>query len=77
MNLLLTSHVYNYCKPVLFKHFFSSPNIVTIHTLGTANINAYFQDNGLPGYFPGFEPPNQRNNKAAETSGFTVATFLI
>ena len=33
--------------------------------LGTANINAYFQDIGLPGCF------------AVETSDFAVAAFLI
>ena len=32
---------------------------------GTANINAYFQENGLPGCL------------AVATSNFTVATFLI
>jgi len=43
--------------------------------VGTLNINAYFQDNCLPGCFPGFKPANQLNNKAVETSNFVVATF--
>jgi hypothetical protein len=44
--------------------------------VGTANINAYFQDTDLPGCLPGWQA-NLRNNNAVEISDFAVATFLI
>jgi len=48
----------------MFKYHYHSKKHVRI-PLGTANINAYFQETDLPGYF------------TVGTSNFIVATFLI
>jgi hypothetical protein len=41
--------------------------------LGTANINAYFQDTSLAGCVKA----NQRNNSTAKSSNLAIATFLF
>jgi hypothetical protein len=67
---MLINHYREFYNPVLFKLFPRVPLHNTKYVrvpLGTANINVYFQDIGLPGCFA----------NAAETSNLAVATFLI
>jgi hypothetical protein len=86
---LLRHKTHVYCLVQFFSNFVSRVPLSQYKTcsrttntirvpLRTANINAYFQDTGLlVGRFEDFEPANQRNNSTAQTSDFSVVTFLI
>ena len=64
---------------VLLKLFFLAyhcHNTIRVHvTLGTANINEYFQDTGLPGCFTGWQVWNLRTWQSAKQQRCGILRF--